>query len=168
LALEWIPAEFQNRLSLSVEEAVLREPTAIVYDRRTKSIVEMIRDILRANERASLGKTSNKNSTIIIVRHMMNFIKEDDVLKFVALNPRLHSTIVAKIHEFLAMKRAATLYDILRETLQGLEANPPANYVPPAVLPIHQRILPFLPVPKVPTVPLRRSARIAALSLHKK
>ena len=120
LALEWIPAEFQNRLSLSVEEAVLREPTAIVYDRRTKSIVEMIRDILRANERASLGKTSNKNSTIIIVRHMMNFIKEDDVLKFVALNPRLHSTIVAKIHEFLAMKRGLHCTTFCEKRYKGL------------------------------------------------
>ncbi len=58
LALEWTPVEFQNRFPISVEQAVLREPTAIVYDRRTKSIVETIRDILRANERASLGKTS--------------------------------------------------------------------------------------------------------------
>lgn len=158
LALEWTPVDFQTRFPHIVETAILRAPTAIVFDRRPKSIVKTLKDLMDANLLARGG------DKVTIVHHLMIVIQSKEGQCLIAQHARLQRVIIEKLREFIADNKAVPILSVLRETLQIIEAIAVSSY-----LAIHPCgcvcvSIPVIPaIPAIPAIPqLRRSARIAS------
>ena len=167
-ALEWAPVEFQTLFPICVEAAILKSPVALVFDRRPKSIIKTLKDLLDANLLAT------SDDKITITGHLMTCIQSDEGQRLFAKEAKLRRVVIDKIHELLTTQivQATPIYSVLRNTLTGLETMEKASNVMNKVL----DSLPAIPIicvssepgdllndlPPSAAIPLRRSARIAA------
>jgi hypothetical protein len=150
MALEWVPAEFQTLFPDIVDSAIKDAPTAIVFDRRPKSIIKTVKDLLQEYEIA------DDDNCLIIVRHIMIRILSAEGLEQCVKHAEFRRFVIDKLCEFYDTSRLRPLHSMLRVTLQKIDAAV-------TVLPIPENPEIVLNTYAIQTIPgPRRSARIAS------